>query len=157
MCTNIIIDRDIASKKFIKFNEYADKKLKKFIEKKYFKVIYSNSGSKWKKEVVGKWKEKLKDWKDTGLAILNRDNLSQTIKELEKLKEIGKLESEDFHILALAKITNTNFLYTDDGDLKKDFKNKKVMESKDTKIYPFKSKKLIINNFLNYYKCPNRS
>lgn len=153
MCTNIIIDRDIASKKFMKFNEYADKRLKEFIEQKYFKVIYSNSGSQWKKEITGKWKERLISWQDQGLAILKRDNLSHSIKELQKSDD---LKSKDFHILALAQITDTNFLYTDDDNLKKDFKNKEIMKKGETKLYPFKSKKQAIDSFLNKNKCPNK-
>ena len=153
MCTNIIIDRDIASKKFMKFNRYEDKKLKEFIENKYFKVIYSNSNS-WKVEITGKWKERLVSWRDQGLAVLSREDLSHSIKNLE---ELGTLKSEDFHILALAQITNTNFLYTDDDNLKKDFKNREIMKKGKTKLYPFRSKKQAIDDFLNKYKCPNKN
>ena len=154
MCANIIIDRDIASKKFMRFNEYADKKLKEFIENKYFRVIYSNSGSQWAKEITGKWKDRLISWRDQGLATLRSDDLSYPIKELE---ELDKLKSEDFHILALAQITNTNFLYTDDDNLKKDFKNKEVMKNRKTKLYPFRSNKQVIDKFLNKNKCPNKN
>ena len=158
MCSNIIIDRDV-SQEFMKLKKLSDKKLNEAIKKGYFKVVYSVSESKWKKEISGEWKRRLDNWKGAGLAFSKKVDLSQPIKELKEFKRLKKItiKSKDFHILALAKVTQTNILYSNDGELREDFKNREIMGTGDTKLYPFKSNIQTIISFLNTYRCPSKN
>lgn len=54
----------------------------------------------------------------------------------EKLK--GSCISDDPHVIALAQISGARFLYSDDGNLHQDFKNKKLIPKPEGKIYSTK-------------------
>ena len=60
----------------------------------------------------------------------------QPIREREaNLVEGGLLKSDDEHILALVLVSGVRFLYTNDGDLKKDFGNSKIIPKPKGRIY----------------------
>ena len=164
MCSNIIIDVNRAHR-FTKQRKnplYADKKLNESINDRHFKVVYSKDLSFEQDRRDNNWNNKLEEWKKYGQAILNRTDLSQSIENLKKLKKelekkVGRKMSDDFHILALAQITNTRILYTGDKRLKKDFTNKEIIKINDTKIYTEEASSEKIESFLNEHKCADKN
>ena len=156
MCSNIIIDANRGHRFTKQKTEplHADKKLNEYINNEHFKVIYTEDFSFKQDREDNSWKKKLEEWKKYGRAELNRENLSQPIKELRRL---NKLKSDDPHVIALAQITKTLILYTGDNRLKEDFTNKEIMGNNDTKIYREEDRPEAIESFLNKYKCPNKN
>ena len=156
MCSNIIIDTNRGHRFTKQKTEplYADKMLNEYINNQDFKVVYSKDFSFKKDREDSNWNKKLEEWKKYGSAILNRENLSQLIKELKKS---NKLKSDDPHIIALAQTTETRILYTGDSRLTKDFTNKEIMGNNDTKIYREEDRPEAIESFLNKHKCPNKN
>ncbi len=51
------------------------------------------------------------------------------------IKNSGVCKSNDSHILALAQVSGARLLYSNDKDLRKDFKNKKLIDKPLGKIY----------------------
>jgi len=156
MCSNIIIDANRGHRFTKQKTEplYADKKLNEYINSKDFKVVFSTDFSFKEDREDSNWRKKLDEWKQYGRAILNREKLSQLIREL---KESNKLKSDDPHVIALAQTTKTLILYTGDKKLKEDFTSKKIMGNSDTRIYREEDKPEAIESFLNKHKCPNKN
>lgn len=64
----------------------------------------------------------------------------QKVDELtKKLQDEGGLKSNDPHILALAQASGARLLYSNDDDLREDFRNKKLIDKPRGKIYSTKS------------------
>ena len=60
----------------------------------------------------------------------------QSIREREtNLAKSGLLKSDDEHVLALVVVSGARFLYTNDGDLKKDFGNSNIVPKPKGRIY----------------------
>ena len=53
----------------------------------------------------------------------------------ERIESEGAIRSDDPHVLALAQISGARLLYTNDGDLQKDFRDKKLINNAPGKIY----------------------
>ena len=53
----------------------------------------------------------------------------------EHLKNEGSCESNDAHIIALARISNAQLLYSNDGELDSDFQNSDLINNPRGKIY----------------------
>jgi len=59
-------------------------------------------------------------------------------------QKLNICRSDDIHILALARAGGARLLYTEDKDLKKDFKNKAIIDDPRGKIYSgAKNKRLL--------------
>ena len=54
----------------------------------------------------------------------------------DQLLNEGLCGSDDQHIIALAQVSGARLLYTDDGDLQKDFKDRRLIDDPQGKIYP---------------------
>lgn len=52
-----------------------------------------------------------------------------------ELREIDLCVSDDEHIIALAQISGARLLYSNDGDLHKDFRNKNLIDNPRGKVY----------------------
>ena len=60
----------------------------------------------------------------------------RSLREREaNLVSSGLLKSDDEHVLALVLVSGARFLYTNDGDLKKDFDNSKIIQKPKGRIY----------------------
>ena len=53
----------------------------------------------------------------------------------EKIKSKGAYRSNDPHVLALAQVIGVRLLYSDDGKLQRDFKNRELINSPRGKVY----------------------
>ena len=54
----------------------------------------------------------------------------------KKLERAGNLRSGDPHVIALAQVSGARLLYTKDEKLRKDFKDKEILDNPRGKIYP---------------------
>ena len=62
----------------------------------------------------------------------------------EQIQNEGSCTSDDPHVIALAQVSRARLLYSNDGDLQKDFKNKRLIDQPRGKVYStIKNKKLL--------------
>ena len=90
-----------------------------WLKQKNGKLVYSNHQGF--KELSTKYQKSLKEHMRAGTAKLVFS--TKVEKEIEKLKKVHKLKSNDSHILGLAVASNTIVLCTGDKKLHKDFKD----------------------------------
>lgn len=67
--------------------------------------------------------------------VYNEDS-SKVDEVAEELKGNSSCKSNDEHIIALAQISNARLLYSNDRLLRRDFKDKALIDRPDGKIYP---------------------
>lgn len=53
----------------------------------------------------------------------------------EQIRSEGAINSNDPHVLALAQISGARLLYTNDGDLQKDFRDRSLIDNPPGRIY----------------------
>lgn len=53
----------------------------------------------------------------------------------DELIKTDSCESNDQHVIALAQLSNARLLYSGDGDLQQDFKNKELIDNPRGKVY----------------------
>ena len=58
-------------------------------------------------------------------------------REAQNLRNQRLCRSNDFHIIALARLGSARLLYSNDKNLQQDFKNKKLIDKPRGKIYPY--------------------
>ena len=58
-----------------------------------------------------------------------------------QLRDNGSCKSDDEHIIALAQMGGARLLYSNDGDLQQDFKNKTLIDKPRGKVYSTKKDK----------------
>lgn len=54
----------------------------------------------------------------------------------DQFRESGLCKSDDPHVIALANVSGARLLYTNDGNLQRDFKNKRLIDDPRGKVYP---------------------
>ncbi|MXW01828.1 MAG: hypothetical protein F4X59_12820 [Holophagales bacterium] len=105
-------------------------------------IVYS-TGSKFSSELKKRARERLRTLAQAGRARL------VPAEELEKderaLKKGGEMKSNDPHILALARASGARLVYTGDGKLIADFKNKRLIDGPRGKIYTGASNVRLLN------------
>ena len=146
MC--IIIDTNL----YGEFNKEYMKPLREWIEKRNGKIVYSPVGDIGKElNRNGKMKDRLKEYLRAGKA----KHISEEEVEKKKQDVVEKLdlESNDPYIIALAKVSNTRLLTSEDAALCSDFKNKKIIRRKRGKIYKAREHKEH-KHLLNQNTCP---
>ena len=83
---------------------------------------------------------------NSGLIITEND---ETVRDMtDKLCKNWPYKSDDQHIIALAQISGARLLYSHDGDLQKDFGNKKLIDRPRGKVYSTKK----IKSFTSAHK-----
>lgn len=107
---------------------------------KFFAWINSGPGSL---VIGGKLSQELnnytpfRDWlveaKRAGRVISTKD--SEVISETMFLKDNGMCQSNDEHIIALARLSGARLLYANDNKLQDDFKNKNLIDSPRGSVY----------------------
>ena len=68
-------------------------------------------------------------------------NKSEVDARTEQIQSEGAIRSDDPHVLALAQVSGARLLYSNDGDLQKDFGDKKLIDNPPGKIYSTDEKK----------------
>ena len=95
-------------------------------------LIYSTEGS-FSDEVSQKAIQKLMSYAQAGRASAIP---SKSFKNFEKeLRNNPEVQSDDHHILALAKYSGARVLFTGDSRLMNDFRNKNLIDSPRGKVY----------------------
>lgn len=98
------------------------------------KIVYCTTGK------YGRELQKSTDFR-IKLADLARGKQAIPVSEEELMAEEKRMEetnickSNDIHILALAKVSGARLLYTCDGNLMGDFKDKRILDNPRGKIY----------------------
>lgn len=95
-------------------------------------IVYSTEG-KFAQEIRGRAKAKLADYVRAGRA--KHVPASLFADEERKLETQADIRSDDPHVLALARATGVRLLYTADGKLTSDFKNKNIIDRPRGKVY----------------------
>lgn len=110
--------------------------------KKNGTLIYS-TGGKFKAEIGQKAKNKLLPYHQAGMA--KHIPHHQFAEEEHALEGQTALQSNDIHILALARSTGARLLYTSDKNLIQDFKNRKFIDQPRGKVYSGKRNADLLN------------
>ena len=79
-----------------------------------------------------------REWARQGLiAGTIRDvHRSQVNERTDQLRNEGSCKSNDPHVIALAQVSGARLLYSNDENLQQDFKNKKLVNDPQGKVYP---------------------
>ena len=143
MC--IIVDADRIVDFFSKPNDADAAPIHKWLNRKLGVLIYS-TGSKFADELQHKTQRLLLEYVNAGYA--KPISASDFQEDEHRLQKSSAVKSNDCHVLALAKFANVRILYTGDKDLKKDFKNKRLISN--GKLYTGKQNE---KELLNYWRC----
>ena len=77
---------------------------------------------------------------------IKRENPHKVEAQTSKLKNERACKSDDQHIIALAQISGARLLFSNDGDLQQDFKNKKLIDNPRGRVYSTKETKHYANS-----------
>ena len=95
-------------------------------------IVYSTDG-KFAAEIQGRARARSADYVRAGRATLIPG--SRFADDERNLETRANLRSDDPHVLALARAAGVRLLYTADGDLISDFKEKRVIDRPRGKVY----------------------
>ena len=62
-------------------------------------------------------------------------NESEVDARTEQIQSEGTIRSDDPHVIALAQVSRARLLYSNDGNLQKDFNNKSLIDDPRGKVY----------------------
>ena len=62
-------------------------------------------------------------------------NKSEVDARTEQIQSGGAIRSDDPHVIALAQVSGARLLYSNDGNLQKDFNNKRLIDGPRGKVY----------------------
>ena len=105
-------------------------------------VVYSTEG-KFRTEIVGNVKRKLTDLVRDGRA--NRVSKARLAQHLNAIAQLP-IQSNDPHVLALARASRARLLYTADQALIDDFKNAQLINHPRGKVYTRASNAGLLTN-----------
>ena len=74
--------------------------------------------------------------------------------EAESIRAGESFQSNDYHIIALARVSGARLLFTNDRNLEKDFKNRSLVPDPRGKIYKDPDHRHLLNQ---HDLCPSRS
>lgn len=105
----------------------------RWIEEKQGSVVYG--GTKLCEELLASRKaiRAMRTWKQAGRAYQFPDDLVDG--EAHRIRGLGVAKSDDFHILALARISGARTLYSSDQALHDDFKNPRLVSDPGGAVY----------------------
>ena len=104
----------------------------KYVRNGHLKIVIAGK-LKIEIEKVDKAKKWFQQAKRRG--IVYQEDSKTVADEAERLAVSGLCKSNDFHVLALAKVSGARLLYTNDKNLIKDFGNIKIINKPRGKIY----------------------
>ncbi len=81
---------------------------------------------------------KFRNWRQqaTLSGRITEANENEVNARTEKLKKENSCKSNDQHVIALAQVSGARLLYSNDGRLMDDFKDKRLIDQPRGKIYP---------------------
>ena len=131
MCA--ILDNNLGGVVFGSNPTQAATKFREWIEGKNISLVV---GGHLKTELSRN--RKIKEWLSVGeqsgfVKLIDDEKVKN---ETTYLEENSLCESDDEHVIALAKVSGARLLYADDKKLEKDFRNKKLIDTPRGKIYP---------------------
>ena len=131
MCA--ILDNDVGGIVFGSNPTQAATKFREWIEGKNISLVV---GGRLKTELSRN--RKIKEWLSAGeqsgfVKLINDDEVKDKTTFLE---ENALCQSDDEHVIALAQVSGARLLYTNDEELKKDFRKKGLIDVPRGKIYP---------------------
>lgn len=92
-----------------------------------------------------------------GRTVLLSPEESQLVRERAKeLTVSGDCKSDDEHIIALAQVSGTRLLYTNDKDLQADFTNTSLIKNPPGKLCPISANKTVRRKLLDRRNICNR-
>ena len=97
--------------------------VRRWLDKQGGRIVYSTGGS-FAKEVVGRARTKLLAYSRAGKAVYVPANHF----EVDADALAPHIRSDDPHVLALARVTGARLLYTGDGALIDDFKDRRLIQ-----------------------------
>lgn len=104
--------------------------IRKWLDERGGRIVYSTAG-KFADEVVGKARTKLEAYYQAGKAeYVPLEHFEEDARTLA-----SQIRSNDPHIIALARAKGVRLLYTGDGDLANDFKDKSLIDRPRGKVY----------------------
>lgn len=104
--------------------------IREWLDRRGGRIVYS-TGGKFAREVGRRLRNKLADYVRAGQATyVSPERFLEDEHTLEP-----QISSDDPHVLALARATGVRLLYTGDGDLANDFKDKRFIDRPRGKVY----------------------
>lgn len=104
--------------------------IREWLDRRGGTIVYSTAG-RFAREVGGRARNKLADYARAGKArLVAPDRLLEDERALAP-----HISSNDPHVLALARATGVRLLYTGDGDLARDFTDKRFIDRPRGKVY----------------------
>ena len=100
----------------------------------------------------GKFKVWLNEAISAGRARLIRDAVVDA--EADSIRAAQNCQSNDHHVIALARVSGARLLFTNDRNLEKDFKNRSLIPDPRGKIYKAPDHRQLLNQ---HDLCPSRS
>ena len=98
-------------------------------------------------EDVRQW---VSDLKWARITVPISPELSQLVRNKAKTwTESGDYESDDEHVIALAKVSGARLLYTNDNDLQADFTNTILIKDLPRILYPISANKTVLRKLLD--------
>ena len=136
MCA--ILDNDVGGMVFGSNPTQAATKFREWIEGKNISLVV---GGRLKTELSRN--RKIKEWLSVGeqsgfVKLINDDEVNA---RTTYLKDNSLCQSNDEHVIALAKVSGARLLYTRDEDLKDDFLDGGLISAPGGKVYPERIKK----------------
>ena len=104
----------------------------RWLEKRSGTLVYSTGGN-FASEVGAKSRQKLLSYVQAGRARLV--DAADFDEDEQRLNDNAALRSDDAHVLALARFSRARVLFTADGELRDDFKDKRFIDKPRGKIY----------------------
>ena len=137
MCA--IVDANVANEVFGPSPSPAGEKFLTWINKGSYRLVVGGELL----EELESGSADFRDWaaiavKFTKMQIVNKGKVDA---RTEELRDGQTLKSNDPHVIALAQVSGARLLYTNDGDLQKDFKNKNLVDNPAGKIYSTEAEK----------------
>ena len=104
--------------------------IRKWLDERGGRIVYSTAG-KFANEVVGRARTKLEAYYRAGKAIYVPSGDFEH--DAENLA--SQIRSNDPHVVALARAVGVRLLYTGDGNLRDDFKDKRFIDNPRGRVY----------------------
>ena len=143
MCA--ILDANAASEAF---GKHAPEAATKFIERINKGKLQLVVGGKLLDELeITSAREWLKEGITSGAILTENEDVVD--EKTRTVRNEGVLKSNDPHVIALAQVSRSRLLYSNDGDLRDDFRNKNLIDQPRGRIYSTKEQK----NFVRSHKA----
>lgn len=126
--------------KFLAMRVVVQKLVSNFAKKIDLQKITLVLGGKLRSEITHREFRRWWAANTTAGRVLNANDV-EVFQVTKELKNTKSCVSNDAHIIALAQVSGARLLYTNDGNLKKDFQNLGLIDNPEGKIYTTQKRK----------------